>query len=290
MKKLFLGIVLGLMVIAVKVPTTTAADITIGISLPPPIVFAAPPDMVVIPSTDDVYVVPAISADIFFWNGWWWRLWDGNWYYARVYNQGWVYYNNVPRFYFDVDPNWRDYYRRRIWYGHRWDYERIPFERFERHWRNWHENHYWERQKRWGIPNYRPLPERQIQELRRQRQEQYERNLGTRHQDQPHPPQHVQQPQGHIQQQFPQQPQRPVPQVPQQHVQQPQGAIQQQFPQQPQRPVPQVPQQHVQQPQGAMQQQFPQQQPQKPVPQVPQQHAQQPPADQHMGMGNPQHP
>ncbi len=204
------------------VTVSARADVTIGISLPPPIVFAAPPDVIVIPDTSDVYVIPTIAADVFFWNGWWWRLWQNNWYYSQYYDRDWVYYNNIPRFYFEVDPNWRTYYRRHYWCGYRWDYEHIPFTRFERHWRDWHEHRYWEQQRRWGIPHYRPIPERQLHEMRQQRQEQYERKFNVQQRyNQPHPPQpmqHVQQP-------------RPEQQLPQQHVQQPRP--EQQLPQQP---------------------------------------------------------
>ena len=51
-------------------------DINVNISLRPPIVFQAPPEVIVIPDTDDVYFIPDIDLDIFFWNGWWWLLWE----------------------------------------------------------------------------------------------------------------------------------------------------------------------------------------------------------------------
>ncbi|MGD0663676.1 MAG: hypothetical protein ABSD38_37035, partial [Syntrophorhabdales bacterium] len=42
-------------------------------SLPPPIAFQGPPDVIAMPDTSDVYEVPGVDADLFFWNGWWWR-------------------------------------------------------------------------------------------------------------------------------------------------------------------------------------------------------------------------
>ncbi|MCX5806308.1 MAG: hypothetical protein NT010_09630 [Proteobacteria bacterium] len=51
--------------------------------LPPPLAFQAPPVVIVIPDTDNVYVVPDISADLFFWNGFWWRLNNGFWYRSQ---------------------------------------------------------------------------------------------------------------------------------------------------------------------------------------------------------------
>ena len=118
MKHLLFGAMLFALVIVVPIPTMAAVNINVNISLPPPIVFEAPPEVVVIPDTDDVYVDPDIDVDLFFWNGWWWRLWEGRWYRSQYYNQGWVYYDNVPSFYFDVDPDWRGYYRNHDWHGH----------------------------------------------------------------------------------------------------------------------------------------------------------------------------
>ena len=186
-------------------------------NLPPPIPFAAPPEVVVIPETN-VYVVPDIDVDLFFWNGWWWRPWEGRWYRSHYYNRGWGYYNNVPSFYFDVDPGWRGYYRDRNWYGHRWNYERIPNQRLQQNWKSWQNNRHWERQGTWGVQNYQPRPQQQRQELRQQRQQQYQQRPEVQKQRQPQ----VQQPQRQPQVQQPQrQPRVEQPQR-QPRVQQPQ--------------------------------------------------------------------
>jgi hypothetical protein len=174
MKKILLGTVLLALAIVIPLPTRAEVNISIGIPLPPPIVFGAPPAVIVIPDTDSVYVVPDVEVDIFFWNGWWWRPWEGRWYRSHYYNRGWAYYNNVPRFYFDVDPGWRGYYRDHDWYGHRWNYERIPDRKLQQNWRSWREERHWERQGTWGVQGYQPRPHQQIQELRHQRQEQYQ--------------------------------------------------------------------------------------------------------------------
>src|SRR5574341_1720022 len=126
MKKLLLGTILLSWAIALSIPSLAAGvEINIGVSLPPPIVFVVPPTVIVLPDADDVYVVPEIHEDIFFWNGRWWRPWEGGWYRSSHYDRGWVYYNHVPRFYFDVDPDWRGYYRDHNWYGQPWNYESI---------------------------------------------------------------------------------------------------------------------------------------------------------------------
>ena len=175
MKQLFFGTMLLALAIVVPVSTMAAVDINVNISLPPPIVFQAPPDVIVMPDTNGVYVVPEIDTDMFFWNGWWWRLWEGRWYRSHYYNRGWGYYNAVPSFYFDVDPGWRGYYRDHNWYGHRWNYERIPNRQLQQNWKSWDSNRHWEKQGTWGVQSYQPRPQQQIQELRHQRQEQYQK-------------------------------------------------------------------------------------------------------------------
>lgn len=213
MKNLLFGIMLLTLVIVVPIPTMAGVNIGIGISLPPPIVFEAPPDVIVIPDTNDVYVVPYIDVDLFFWNGWWWRPWEGRWYRSRYYNRGWAYYHHVPSFYFDVDPRWRGYYRDHNWYGHRWNYERIPNQRLQQNWKSWHSNRYWEKKRTWGIQSYKPRPKQQRQELRNQRRQQYQQRPEVQ-QHQRQRQHQFQKPRGQQQSQRPQvkQPQHPQPQ------------------------------------------------------------------------------
>ena len=174
MKRFFFGAMLLVLVAAVAVPATAQVGISFSIGLPPPVTFVEPPAVVVLPDTDDVYVVPEIDIDLFFWNGWWWRPWGGRWYRSRYYDRGWGYYRNVPRFYFDIDPGWRVHYRDRHWYGNPWYYERIDHRRLQRNWQRWRSNRHWQREQTWGVQNYRPRPQAQRQELRQQRQREYQ--------------------------------------------------------------------------------------------------------------------
>ncbi len=175
MKKILLVAIL--LAIAIAAPAQSMAEVNVGISigipLPPAIVFGAPPAVVVLPDTNDVYVAPDVDVEFFFWNGWWWRPWEGRWYRSHYYDRGWVYYSHVPGFYYDVDPGWRSYYRAHNWYGHSWNYEGIPNRQLQQNWRRWHSDRHWERQGSWGVQNYHPRSNQQRQELRHQRQEQY---------------------------------------------------------------------------------------------------------------------
>ena len=185
MKKILLGAMLLAWVAVFPIPTMAAVDIHIGIGLPPPppIVFRAPPAVVVIPDTDDVYAVPDVDADIFFWSGYWWRPWQGRWYRSRYYDRGWAYYDTVPGFYFDVDPGWRGYYRNHRWHDHRWNYERISNQRLQKNWKSWHDKRYWGGKRTWGVQSYRIPPQKQREELRHRREQEYhERPEDRQHQ------------------------------------------------------------------------------------------------------------
>jgi hypothetical protein len=208
MKKLLFGAMLLALAIVVPVATMAQVDINVNVSLPPPIAFGAPPVVIALPDSNDVYVAPDINVDLFFWNGWWWRLWEGRWYRSHYYDRGWGYYKNVPSFYFDVDPGWRGYYRDHNWYGHRWNYERIPNARLQQNWKSWHKDRHWERQGTWGVQSYKPRPQKERQELRHQRQQQYQqRREVQQHQQQrqqqqrkPHVQKPKQQPEGRFHQ------------------------------------------------------------------------------------------
>lgn len=269
MKKLFLGALLLALVIAVPGPSMAGVSVGINIGLPP-LVFAAPPEVIVLPYTSGVYVVPEIDAELYFWNGWWWRFWDGLWYRSHYYDRGWGYYSRVPSFYFDVNPGWRGYYNDHSWYGHPWNYEPIPQRRLQSNWRNWNTNQYWERQRTWGVQGLQPIPRQQRQEQRQQRQQQYQQRPEVQRQMQPQPRQpRGQQPQ--IQQPYSQQQMQPKVRQPQQPQGQQQMQPQARQPQQPQGQKPQGQQQmqpKVQQPQGQQQKQ-PQTRQQRPQGQQP---------------------
>jgi hypothetical protein len=146
---------LGL-VIAVPVPTPARVDIVVD--LPPPIVFAAPPEVIVIPETY-IYVVPEIEEDIFFYDGWWWRPWQGRWYRSRDYSSGWVYYRSVPSFYVRIPSGWRTDYREHRWGGHQWNHQRIPYQQLQHNWRGWQKSRHWEKQQTWGVEGLKSRPQ-----------------------------------------------------------------------------------------------------------------------------------
>lgn len=155
MRKLFLRTILLASVLVFPIPTNAGVDVGVSISLPPLIVFAAPPEVVVIPETY-VYVVPDVDVDIFFYDGWWWRPWEGRWYRSRHYDSGWVYYQRVPSFYGRIPSSWRNDYRDHRWGGHQWSYQRIPHQQLQKNWSNWEKTRHWEKQQTWGVQGLKP--------------------------------------------------------------------------------------------------------------------------------------
>ncbi len=174
MKRLLLGTIVLLLAIAVPISTMAQINVNINIPLPPPVEFSGPPDVIAMPETSGVYVVPDIDVDLYFWNGFWWRLWEGRWYRSAYYDRDWIYYDAVPRFYFNIDSHWRTYYHNHSWYGHNWNYDRIPYQRLQQNWKSWERNRSWGGQRTWGVQGYPPRTKGQTDVVRQQRQRQYE--------------------------------------------------------------------------------------------------------------------
>jgi hypothetical protein len=177
MRKTLFGTMLSASLLLASIPSMARVDIGINIALPPLIQFSAPPEVVAIPETN-VYVDPDIDVDIFFYSGWWWRPWQGQWYRSRDYRSGWACYRNTPSFYNDLPSGWRHAYTEHRYKGKEWNYQRIPHEQLQRNWREWDRNRYWEKQNSWGVNGLRSRTrsEQPAQSVKyRQSQPQYEK-------------------------------------------------------------------------------------------------------------------
>ncbi len=125
------------------------AGVSVNINLgPPPIVVAAPPEVVMVPESR-VYFVPDIDIDVFFYAGYWWSPRGNRWYRARAYDGPWVHMapSGVPR---AVVYMPRDY-RTRYGHGHRYPYGQWKQEhpRWEKENRKAHRRWEKEREKEW---------------------------------------------------------------------------------------------------------------------------------------------
>ncbi|KGO33028.1 MAG: hypothetical protein ACWGKN_07705 [Desulfoprunum sp.] len=157
-KRFLLGALALVLVLASPLPTTARTDRDIHVSLPPAIVYAEPPQLIVLPETY-VYVVPDLEMDVFFYDGWWWRPWEGRWYRSRSYDTGWSDYNGVPTFYREIPSTWRNDYREHRWRGHRWDIQPIPHQQVQQNWSSWEKNRHWEKQHTWGVQDLQIRPQ-----------------------------------------------------------------------------------------------------------------------------------
>jgi hypothetical protein len=221
-KLMLLGItVLGLSILSI--PARAQVNIQVGIQLPPALVFSSPPEMVVLPGTY-VYVVPDSDQDVFFFDGWWWRPWNGHWYRSQYYDQGWGYYSSVPSFYQEVPQDWRNDYREHRWGGQPWNYERMPHDQVEKNWSGWQKDKYWEKQKSWGVQGYKPKPQAQthVNYQKPEQKPQAKASVNNQHAQTKQPQEHAQSSQAHQVKT-----QQPPNQQPQAHVQQPQAQKQQ---------------------------------------------------------------
>lgn len=162
MKKLILKTLLLTLVVCMPVSAMADVRVHVNIPLPPAIVFPAMPQLVIIPDTD-VYAVPDVEEDVFFYAGWWWRPWNNRWYRSRYYDRGWAYYPNPPRFQRIIPPDWRNNYRNHIWKGYRWEPQQRPQRDIQRNWRTWQKDSHWQKQGYGvqGMEKNRPAPQYQ---------------------------------------------------------------------------------------------------------------------------------
>lgn len=176
MKKMIFEAIILVLILAFPISTMANGRMEVGVSIPmpPPIVFDGPPYVVVIPQTY-AYFVPAIDVDIFFFEGWWWRPWQGRWYRSHDYRSGWSHYRDAPSFYRDVPPGWRNDYHQNRWKGRQWEHQRIPHEQVEKDWDKWEKDKHWEKQNNWGVHDVRPETESRRQDDRDRRQDDRDR-------------------------------------------------------------------------------------------------------------------
>jgi hypothetical protein len=159
MKKMVLGTALWLLIVFLFTgPANAQVSLQINIGTPPPVVFNAPPEMIVLPGTY-VYVVPDMEDDIFFYDGYWYRPWKEHWYRSSYYDRDWILYKRTPLFYSHVPPGWRQHYRDHDWDGHEWAYERMPYNHVHKNWGQWKKEKHWEKERSWGVHDWQPGPQ-----------------------------------------------------------------------------------------------------------------------------------
>jgi len=138
MKQIILLMISLFLALTMRVVGAVAGvSININVPPPPPLVFARPPDVVVVPSgASDVYMVPGIVG-LYFHGGYWYRFHGDHWFRASVYSGPWrpVGLSLVPRPVVAIPPNYI--------LGMPPGYHQIHYADFHSHWRDWGRTHYW---------------------------------------------------------------------------------------------------------------------------------------------------
>jgi hypothetical protein len=114
-----------------------APDQEFASEVPAPLQFAAPPDMVVIPSgSAEVYLVPG-TVGLYFYGGSWYRFHRGSWFRSAVYDGGWAPadISDVPADVAVVPPDYILAVPR--------DYQRIHYGDFQSNWNDWDRDQHW---------------------------------------------------------------------------------------------------------------------------------------------------
>lgn len=109
----------------------------VGVPGPPPLAITAPPPVVVVPGTY-VYAAPTVSADMFFYRGYWYRPYDNYWYRARYYGGPWAHV--APAYVPGAVVNVTNY-----GYRHVARAQYIPYSHVKKNWRKWERQRHWDR-------------------------------------------------------------------------------------------------------------------------------------------------
>lgn len=107
------------------------AEVSVNINIGPPLItVAAPPEVVMIPGLQ-VFFVPQLEFDVFFYNGYWWSPRGNRWYRSRAYNGPWVVRDRryVPAPVYRVPKDYRGRYERE---------QHIPYGQWKHHERKEH--------------------------------------------------------------------------------------------------------------------------------------------------------
>jgi len=121
--------------------TRADAEVSVNINIPlPGLSIGAPPAMVVIPGTY-AYFAPDVDADIFFYHGYWYRPYGGQWYLSAEYSGPWgsIAIRSVPGVLINLSSHYRQVPPQ---------YKRMPYGMVMKNWRTWEEERHWDNYER----------------------------------------------------------------------------------------------------------------------------------------------
>ena len=97
-------LIAGALVSGVPAEAQVSVNVNVG---PPPVIFAAPPRVVLVPQTP-VYYAPDTSYNVFFYDGRYYSFHNGGWFLARSHGGPWAFVpvEHVPRHVVMVPPRY----------------------------------------------------------------------------------------------------------------------------------------------------------------------------------------
>ncbi len=106
----------------------------------PPLVVPAPPPVILIPGTY-AYFAPDVDAELIFYSGSWYRLYEGGWYRAKHYNGPWgvIGTKRVPRDLIKLPPAYRSELQGR---------KRISYIQLRKNWKTWERHKHWDKPRK----------------------------------------------------------------------------------------------------------------------------------------------
>lgn len=136
-RRMVIVLLAGCLSVGLVYPLISNAGVNLNVTvLLPELGIAVPPAMVVIPGSY-AYFAPDVEAELFFYRGYWYRPYRGEWYFSAEYNGAWgrVAIGNVPPPLINLPPDYRN-----VPPG----YERMPYHMVKRNWRHWEEERHWD--------------------------------------------------------------------------------------------------------------------------------------------------
>ncbi len=142
-----------------------AFEVDALVPAPPALRFAAPPAMVVVPSGQSSVYMAANMTGVYFYDGVWYRNYNGYWYRASRYNGRWspVRVEMIPSVVVVVPPE----YPRHLPTG----YHRIRYSEFDRGWKSWgRDPDHWRRQEWFKRENNDGIRQERFSNIRGERE------------------------------------------------------------------------------------------------------------------------
>lgn len=133
-KKIFILLVALCWVLTVSARADTDVNVNVNVGLPV-LKVGSDPMMAVIPGTY-VYFAVDLDDDLFFYQGYWWRIHKGRWHRATAAGGPWVFFKTVPHPLLNLPPGWRN-----LPPGH----AKFKFNVVKRNWKQWEKEKRWDR-------------------------------------------------------------------------------------------------------------------------------------------------